>query len=293
MLVSEPSGVALRRVAVGEVSVFYREAGSPERPTLLLLHGFPTSSHMFRDLIPRLADRFHLVAPDLPGFGFTTAPGRGGFDYTFERLAQVIAGFTDAIGLERYALYVFDYGAPVGLRLAMARPERITAIVSQNGNAYEEGLSEGWGATRAYWADPSPANRDAMRGTFTLEGIRWQYVHGAPDENRVAPEAYWLDFALISRPGNDEIQLDLIADYANNVALYPEFQAYFRARQPPLLAIWGERDPFFLPAGAQAFARDLPDAEIRLLGTGHFALETHGEEIARHVVAFLDRQGRG
>jgi pimeloyl-ACP methyl ester carboxylesterase len=213
------SRIVLRRADVGDVSVFYREAGDPQRPTILLLHGFPTSSHQFRDLIPRLADRYHVVAPDLPGFGFTTAPE--GFDYSFARLARTMEAFTDAIGLERYAIYVFDYGAPVGLRLALARPDAITAIVSQNGNAYEEGLSDGWAPTRAYWADPSPANREAMRGMLTLETTRWQYTHGAPDETQVAPEAYWLDYALMSRPGHDEIQLGLIADYAGNVALYP------------------------------------------------------------------------
>jgi pimeloyl-ACP methyl ester carboxylesterase len=255
---------------------------------ILLLHGFPTSSHQFRDLIPRLADRFHVIAPDLPGFGFTTAPE--GFEYSFARLAETMAAFTDAIGLERYAIYIFDYGAPVGLRLAMARPGAITAIVSQNGNAYEEGMSDGWAPTRAYWADPSRANREAMRSMLTLETTRWQYTHGAPDETQVAPEAYWLDFALMSRPGNDDIQLGLIADYASNVALYPRIQAYFRDRQPPLLAIWGANDPFFLPAGAEAFRRDLPGAEVHFLDAGHFALETNGREIADYMREFLERQ---
>ncbi|MFT4255301.1 MAG: alpha/beta hydrolase [Caulobacter sp.] len=281
------SQIVLRRVDVGEVSVFYREAGDPDRPTILLLHGFPTSSHQFRNLIPRLADRYHVVAPDLPGFGFTTAPD--GFDYGFARLAETVAGFTDAVGLARYAIYIFDYGAPVGLRLALARPDAITAVISQNGNAYEEGLSDGWATTRAYWADPSPANREAMRGMLTLETTRWQYTHGAPDESQVAPEAYWLDYALMSRPGNDDIQLGLIADYAGNVALYPRIHAYFRDRQPPLLAVWGANDPFFLPAGALAFRRDLPKAEVHFLDAGHFALETHGREIADYIRDFLDR----
>lgn len=281
------SEIALRRAEVGDVSIFYREAGSREHPTILLLHGFPTSSHQFRDLIPRLADRYHVVAPDLPGFGFTTAPE--GFDYSFAHLAEAMAAFTDAIGLERYAIYIFDYGAPVGLRLALARPGAITAIISQNGNAYEEGMSDGWAPTRAYWADPSPANREAMRSMFTLETTRWQYTHGAPDQAQVAPEAYWLDYALMSRPGNADIQLGLIADYASNVALYPRFHQYFRERQPPLLAVWGANDPFFLPAGAEAFRRDLPKAEVHFLDAGHFALETHGREIADHIRDFLDR----
>jgi len=279
--------VVLRRAEVGEVSVFYREAGDPERPAILLLHGFPTSSHQFRDLIPRLADRYHLIAPDLPGFGFTTVAE--GFDYSFAKLAEVMAAFTDAIDLTRYAIYVFDYGAPVGLRLALARPDAVTAIVSQNGNAYEEGLSDGWAPTRAYWADPSPANRETMRGMLTLEITRWQYTHGAPDETQVAPEAYWLDYALMSRPGNDDIQLGLIADYVSNVALYPRIHDYFRTRKPPLLAVWGVGDPFFLPAGAEAFRRDLPEAEVHFLDAGHFALETHGREIADLMRDFLDR----
>jgi pimeloyl-ACP methyl ester carboxylesterase len=279
--------VVLRRADLGEVSVFYREAGDPERPAILLLHGFPTSSHQFRDLIPRLADRYHVIAPDLPGFGFTAVAE--GFDYSFAKLAEVMGAFTDAIGLTRYAIYVFDYGAPVGLRLALARPDAITAIVSQNGNAYEEGLSDGWGPTRAYWADPSPANRETMRGMLTLETTRWQYTHGAPDETQVAPEAYWLDYALMSRPGNDEIQLGLIADYVSNVALYPRIHDYFRTRKPPLLAVWGAGDPFFLPAGAEAFRRDLPEAEVHFLDAGHFALETHGREIADLMRDFLGR----
>ncbi|WP_454760342.1 alpha/beta fold hydrolase [Caulobacter segnis] len=279
--------IVLRRAEVGDVSIFYREAGDPERPTILLLHGFPTSSHQFRDLIPRLADRYHVVAPDLPGFGFTTAPE--GFDYSFANLAKAMEAFTDAIGLQRYAIYIFDYGAPVGLRLALARPSAITAIISQNGNAYEEGLSDGWATTRAYWADPSPANREAMRSMFTLETTRWQYTHGAPDETQVAPEAYWLDYALMSRPGNADIQLGLIADYASNVALYPRIHQYFRERQPPLLAVWGANDPFFLPAGAEAFRRDLPKAEVHFLDAGHFALETHSREIADHIRDFLGR----
>jgi len=281
--------IALRTVAVGPVTVFFREAGDRANPTLLLLHGFPSSSHMFRDLIPRLADRYHMVAPDLPGFGFTTAPERGRFEYSFANLARVIEEFTDVIGLDRYVLYVFDYGAPVGFRLAMARPERVTAIVSQNGNAYEEGLSDLWAPIQGYWREPTPENREAVRAMLTLEGTRYQYLHGVADESRVAPESWWLDFALLSRPGNDEIQLDLFADYATNVALYPRFQAWFQEHRPPFLAAWGRHDPFFLPPGAEAFARDNPNAEIHLLDTGHFALETHAAEIAALMRDFLAR----
>ncbi len=269
--------------------LFYREAGLPEHPTLLLLHGFPSSSHMFRALMADLAGRYHLLAPDLPGFGFSDAPPAGEFAYTFDHLAEVVAGFTDALELTRYALYVFDYGAPVGWRLAAAHPERITALVSQNGNAYEEGLSDGWNPIRAYWQEPSAANRDALRALLTPETTRWQYTHGVADESLVAPEGYTLDSALLARPGNDAIQLDLFGDYRHNVALYPRFQEYFRAHRPPLLAVWGRNDPFFLPAGAEAFRRDLPDAEVKFYDTGHFALETHHAEIAADVDAFLSR----
>ncbi|MBN9522715.1 alpha/beta hydrolase [bacterium] len=267
--------------------VFYREAGDPGNPALLLLHGFPSSSHMFRGLIPPLADRFHLVAPDLPGFGHTTSPE--GFAYTFNNLAEVMAGFTDAVGLERYALYVFDYGAPTGYRLALARPDRVTAIISQNGNAYEEGLSGNWDSIQRYWREPTPANRDGLRSLLTLDATKWQYTHGVPDESLISPDGYTLDFAFLSRPGNVDIQLDLFGDYAQNVALYPRFQEYFRTRRPPLLALWGKNDPFFLPAGAEAYRRDNPDAVVRLLDTGHFALETHAHEIAATVREFLGR----
>jgi pimeloyl-ACP methyl ester carboxylesterase len=278
-----------RSITVDGHQVFYREAGNPEHPTLLLLHGFPSSSHMFRGLIPRLSDRFHLVAPDLPGFGFSEAPDRAQFDYTFANLTRVIESFTDALGLERYALYVFDYGAPVGYRLAVARPERVTAIISQNGNAYEEGLSSGWDSTQRYWREPTAENREALRALLTLETTKWQYVHGVSDETLVAPESYTLDSALLARPGNDEIQLDLFLDYASNVALYPKFHEYFAAKQPPFLAVWGKNDPFFLPPGAEAFRRDLPRAEIHFYDTGHFALETHVEEIAAAIRSFLGK----
>jgi pimeloyl-ACP methyl ester carboxylesterase len=270
--------------------VFYREAGSNTAPAILLLHGFPSSSHMFRNLIPGLADRYHVVAPDLPGFGFSDAPDRKQFRYTFENLAKTIDKFTQSIGLERFAIYVFDYGAPVGLRLALAHPERITAIISQNGNAYEEGLSEGWNPIQKYWKQPNAENRAALREFLKPETTKWQYSFGVKDTTLLAPEAYELDSALLSRPGNDEIQLDLFLDYASNVALYPMFQEYFRAKRAPLLAVWGKNDPFFLPPGAEAFKRDNPDAEVHFFDTGHFALETNAEEIARVIGDFLGRK---
>jgi pimeloyl-ACP methyl ester carboxylesterase len=279
--------VRTRTVPVADHKVFYREAGERQHPAVLLLHGFPTSSHMFRTLMPLLADRFHLVAPDLPGFGFTESPA--GFVYSFANLAQVVAGFADALGLQRHAIYVFDYGAPVGLRLALARPERVSAIISQNGNAYEEGLSPGWDPIQRYWRVPNEENRNALRQFLTLEATRWQYVHGVTDESLVAPESYTLDHALLARPGNDAIQLDLFRDYASNVALYPAFQRYIATRRPPLLAVWGRNDPFFLPAGAEAYRRDNPDAVVRFFDTGHFALETHAAEIAAAIRDFLVR----
>ncbi len=270
--------------------IFYREAGPKTAPTILLLHGFPTSSHMFRNLIPALADRYHVVAPDLPGFGFSDAPDRKQFRYTFERLATVIGSFTETIGLERFAIYVFDYGAPVGLRLGLAHPERITAIISQNGNAYEEGLSDGWNPIQKYWKEPTAENREALREFLKPEATKWQYSHGVQDTALLAPEAYQLDSALLARPGNDEIQLDLFLDYASNVALYPKFQEYFRTKRPPLLAVWGKNDPFFLPPGAEAFKRDNPSAEMHFFDTGHFALETHAQEIGRAINDFLGRK---
>lgn len=270
--------------------IFYREAGPKTCPTVLLLHGFPTSSHMFRNLIPALADRYHVVAPDLPGFGFSDAPDRKNFRYTFDNLAKVIASFTQTIGLDRFAIYVFDYGAPVGFRLALAHPDRVTAIISQNGNAYEEGLSQGWNPIQKYWKEPTAENRAALRQFLTPETTKWQYLHGVQDVSLVAPESYELDSALLARPGIDEIQLDLFLDYASNVALYPEFQEYFRAKRPPLLAVWGNSDPFFLPPGAEAFKRDNPSAEVHFYNTGHFALETHAQEIASAIRDFLGRK---
>lgn len=272
---------------VDGLHIFYREAGDPSASALLLLHGFPTSSHMFRNLIPLLAPHFRVVAPDLPGFGFSDAPSPTRFRYSFERLAEVMERFTEAVGLNRYAVYVFDYGAPVGFRLALRHPERITAIVSQNGNGYEEGLSTGWNPIRKYWADPSPENRAALKAFLEPEATKWQYTHGA-DAARVAPESYALDSALLARPGNAEIQLDLFLDYASNVNLYPQFQRYFRTHRPPTLAVWGNADPFFLPAGATAFQRDNPNARVEFFDTGHFALETHGREIGERIVVFLN-----
>lgn len=281
-----------RTASVDGLKVFYREAGDAKAPTMLLLHGFPTSSHMFRDLIPALADRYHVVAPDLPGFGFTDAPDRADFKYSFDHLTDVMERFTEILGLSRYALLVFDYGAPVGFRLAIRHPERITALISQNGNAYVEGLSEGWNPIQAYWKNPSEQNRTALRAFLKPEATQWQYTHGVPNPERLSPDAWTLDAALLARPGNDEIQLDLFGDYQSNVALYPKFQEYIRTRRPPTLAVWGKNDPFFLPAGAEAFKRDNPDAEVHLLDAGHFALESRAPEITAIVRDFLARKLR-
>ena len=280
-----------QHTSVDGLKVFYREAGPANAPAILLLHGFPTSSHMFRNLILELADSYHVVAPDLPGFGFSDAPDRKKYRYTFEQLAKTIGAFTQTIGLDRFAMYVFDYGAPVGFRLALAHPERIAAIISQNGNAYEEGLSEGWNPIQKYWKEPTEQNRAALRAFLTPEATKSQYIYGVRDESLIAPEAYQLDSALLARPGNEEIQLDLFLDYANNVALYPKFQEYFRTSRPPLLAVWGKNDPFFVPAGAQAYRRDIPNAEIQFLDTGHFAVETHVGEIASAIKKFLNAHG--
>ena len=280
---------SVHKVEADGVEVFYRAAGDPSAPVLLLLHGFPASSFMFRELIPRLADQYRVIAPDLPGFGFTEVPEKREYLYSFEALARTLEAFTDALGLNRYAIYVFDYGAPTGFRLAMGHPERITAIISQNGNAYEEGLGDAWGPIRKYWSAPTAENRVVLRqNILTLEGTRWQYTYGVANPERVAPESYTLDAALMERPGNKEIQLDLFLDYASNVKLYPKFQEYFRNAKPPLLAIWGKNDPFFIPAGAEAFRNDLPDAQVQLLDTGHFAIETHVAEIVAAMKKFLE-----
>ncbi|MGH8014189.1 MAG: alpha/beta fold hydrolase, partial [Candidatus Binataceae bacterium] len=275
--------VHYRGADIGGLKISYREAGRPDTPTLLLLHGFPTAGHMFRDLIPLLADSFHLVAPDLPGFGQSDMPPRSAFKYTFENLAEAIGRFTEVIGLKRFAIYIFDYGAPVGLRIALKHPDRIAAIISQNGNAYEEGLSDGWTPIRAYWENPSQANRDALRAFLKPETTVWQYTHGVSDTTRVSPDGYSLDNFYLARLGADDMQLDLLGDYKSNVALYPSFQKYFRDHKPPCLAVWGKNDPFFLPPGAEAFKRVIPDALVRFFDTGHFALETHVAEIAAAI----------
>jgi len=283
---------SVRKVEADGVQVFYRVAGDPSTPVILLLHGFPTSSFMFHELIPRLADRYRVIAPDLPGFGFTEVPAERKYTYSFEALAVTLDAFTRALGLNRYAIYVFDYGAPTGLRLAMAHPERVTAIVSQNGNAYEDGLGDAWGPIRKYWSEPTTENREVLRqNILTLEATRWQYTHGVAIPESVAPESYTLDTALMERPGNKEIQLDLFLDYASNLKLYPKFQEYFRRSRPPLLAIWGKNDPFFIPAGAEAFRKDLPNAQVQFLDTGHFATETHVVEIAAAMREFLEENG--
>jgi pimeloyl-ACP methyl ester carboxylesterase len=276
--------IKYRTADVDGFKIFYREAGEAGAPKLLLLHGFPTAGHMFRDLIPRLADRYHIIAPDLPGFGNSDMPGRG---YTFDRIAEKIDRFTEVVGFDRYAVYVFDYGAPTGFRLAVRHPDRITAIISQNGNAYVEGLSDGWNPIRAYWQDASPANREALRAFLKPETTVWQYTHGVTDATKVSPDGYSLDNYYLARPGAHEVQLDLFGDYKSNVALYPTFQTYFRNHKPPLLAVWGKNDPFFLPPGAEAFKRDIPAAVVRFFDTGHFALETHATEIAAAIRDFL------
>jgi pimeloyl-ACP methyl ester carboxylesterase len=283
---------SVQKVQADGMQLFYRAAGDLSAPAVLLLHGFPTSSFMYRELIPRLADEYRVIAPDLPGFGFTDVPSERKYTYSFDGLARTVEAFTDSIGLSRYAIYVFDYGAPTGFRLAMAHPERVTAIVSQNGNAYEEGLGDAWAPIRKYWAEPTAVNRNVIRqNILNLEGTRWQYTHGVTKPESVAPESYTLDAALLDRPGNKEIQLDLFLDYASNVKLYPQFQDYFRRSKPPLLAIWGKNDPFFIPAGAKAFRKDLPNAQVDFLDTGHFALETYVVEIAAAMKQFLRSAG--
>ncbi|KQV91011.1 hydrolase [Massilia sp. Root351] len=275
-----------RNVEADGVNIFYREAGAPDAPVMLLLHGFPSSSHMYRDLIPLLATKYRVIAPDLPGFGFTTVPGERNYGYTFDNLAATMEAFVQALELKKYALYVFDYGAPVGLRLAAAHPERVTALVSQNGNAYLEGLGDPWTGIKQYWAAPDE-HREAMRESLSLEGTKWQYTHGVANPDAVAPEAYYLDALLMQRPGNAEIQLALFLDYQNNLPKYPVFQQFFRDTQLPTLVIWGKNDPFFIPAGAEAYRRDNPNAVVKLLDTGHFALETHVQEIAAQIHKLL------
>ena len=277
----------MHRVEADGVSVFYREAGALDAPVVLLLHGFPASSFQYRELMPRLADRYRVIAPDLPGFGFTEVPSQRNYSYSFENLAHTIEAFTDALNLKLYALYVFDYGAPTGFRLAMAKPERVVAIITQNGNAYEQGLGDAWAPIQRYWKQPTAENRETLRQALDPAGLRSQYTDGVPHPERIDPVGYTLDAAMIARPGNMDIQLDLFLDYANNVKLYPAFQEYFRKSKPPLLAIWGKHDPFFIPPGAEAFPRDNPNATVQFLDTGHFALETHIEEVASAMRLFL------
>jgi len=279
------------RIEADGVQVFYREAGPANAPVILLLHGFPTSSFQYRELIPRLADRYRVIAPDLPGFGFTEVPDERGYIYTFDALARTLLAFTEVLELTRYALYVFDYGAPTGFRLALAAPERVTAIVSQNGNAYEEGLGDAWHPIQRYWREPNLENRNAIRAGLTLEGMRHEYSVGITNPDLIKPEGYTLDAALLARPGNIDIQLDLFLDYANNVKLYPKFHEYFRRAKPPLLAVWGKFDPYFIPAGAEAFRKDIAHATVKFLPTGHFALETHLEEVVSAMREFLGDNG--
>ena len=289
---SPATQIHYRYQQAGDVNVFYREAGDPAAPVLLMLHGFAGSSFMFRDLIAQLADRYHLIAPDLPAFGFTEAPERGEYAYTFDQLAKTIEQFTDALNLDSYALMVHDYGAPVGWRLALAHPQRVTALISQNGNAYEEGLGEAWAPIQKYWHEPTSENRRSLSEFPTPASIKWQYLEGVADQSLVSPDGYTLEGMQVLRPGNADIQLDLLLDYASNVKMYPLFQHYFRQYQPPLLAVWGKNDPFFMAAGAEAWKHDLPEAEIHFYDTGHFALETHAQEIGIDVRDFLDRHLR-
>jgi pimeloyl-ACP methyl ester carboxylesterase len=279
--------VRFNTIDVDGLEIFYRSAGNRDAPTILLLHGFPSASHMFRDLIPELAESYHVVAPDLPGFGMTEQPARNAFNYTFETIANVIDRFTEVLGLAEFALYVFDYGAPIGFRLAVMRPERISAIVTQNGNTYLEGVSDAFAPVQAYWKEPTQANRDALRGFLAPQTTLFQYTHGVADPSLVSPDGRNLDDFYLARPGNAEIQLDLLLDYQSNVALYDTIQAYLRQHQPPVLAVWGKNDPFFIPPGAEAFKRDVPSAEVRFVDSGHFALETHAREIGAAMRAFL------
>ena len=284
--------VRFKTAGVDGLKLFYREAGDPSRPTVLLLHGFPSASHMFRDLIPQLAGTYHVIAPDLPGFGMTEQPARDQFGYTFENITNVVDRFTEVLGLTKYAIYVFDYGAPVGFRLAVKHPGRITAIITQNGNTYLEGVSDAFAPIMAYWNEPNQANRDALRVFLAPETTLFQYTQGVADPSAVSPDGRNLDNFYLARPGNDEIQLDLLLDYQTNVALYDTIQAYLRAHQPPVLAVWGENDPFFIPPGAEAFRRDVPEADVRFVDSGHFALETHAREIGAAMRDFLAKHLR-
>ncbi|MDW0139307.1 MAG: alpha/beta hydrolase [Nitrososphaeraceae archaeon] len=275
-------------ITVDGQTIFYREAGDKDKtPTILLLHGFPTSSHMFRNVIPALADKFHLVAPDYPGFGYSSMPPVDRFEYTFDHLAEIVEKFVHQIGLEKYSLYVMDYGAPVGYRIAVKHPEKVEALIVQNGNAYDEGLGEFWEPLRAYWSEPNEKNKNALKKFLTLEATRWQYTHGVKNENAISPDNWIHDQSLLDRPGNNEIQLQLFYDYKSNPPLYPQWQEYFRKYQPPTLVVWGRNDIIFSKEGAIPYQRDLKDVQIHLLNTGHFALEEEGELIAELISRFL------
>lgn len=276
-----------RTINVDGLNIFYREAGSQTLPTLLLLHGFPTSSHMFRNLIPALADQFHLVAPDYPGFGNSSMPTVDEFDYTFDRLAEVIEKFIEAVGLSKYSLYVMDYGAPIGFRIAAKHPERVEALIVQNGNAYEEGLRDFWEPLKAYWQDRSPENADKLKPFFALEATKWQYTHGVQNPEAISPDNWQLDQRFLDRPGNNNIQLALFYSYRSNPPLYPQWQEYFRQYQPPTLIVWGKNDAIFPAEGAYPYQRDLKDIEFHLLDTGHFALEEECDVIADYIRRFL------
>ena len=284
---SNTQHVHYRYEQVDNVNIFYREAGESTNPSIVLLHGFAASSYMYRDIIPALAENYHVIAPDLPSFGFTQAPDRTQYTYTFENITKTMEKFVQQLKIKRYALTVHDYGAPVGWRMAAANPDAVTALISQNGNAYEEGLAEGWNAIKDYWQNPTPENRSVLKDFPTPEEIKSQYLTGVSDKSLVSPDGYTLEGMHVQKPGNADIQLDLVLDYASNVENYPRFQAYFREYQPPLLAVWGANDPYFLPAGAEAWKRDLPNADIRFFDTGHFALETHADEITPIVLEFL------
>lgn len=287
---AEASQIRYRTATVDGVKMFYREAGPKDAPTLLLLHGFPTSSQMFRDLIPRLADRYHVVAPDYPGYGHSDAPDHKSFAYTFDHYARLVGKLTEQIGVDRYALYVMDYGAPVGFRIATAHPERVTALIVQNGNAYEEGIAGFWDPIKAYWRTGGAKEREGIRWLTSRKATDWQYSNGVKDMTLVDPDAATVDQALLDRPGNQEIQLDLFYDYRTNLPLYPQWQAWFRRAKPPTLVVWGKNDDIFVAAGAAPYARDIPDAEVHMLDTGHFALETHGPEIAGLIRDFMGRK---
>ena len=284
------TGVRYRTVKVDGLDIFYREAGPPDAPAVLLLHGFPTSSHMFRNLIPALSDKWRVIAPDYPGFGNSSMPSVDEFDYTFDRLAEVIDEFTEKVGLESYSMYVMDYGAPVGFRLATKHPERIESLIIQNGNAYEEGLLDFWDPIKAYWADKTTENADALRGLFTIDATKWQYTHGVRDPEAISPDNWNVDQPLLDREGNNEIQLALFYSYGSNPPLYPAWQEYLRTYQPPTLIVWGANDFIFPAEGAHPYKRDLADLEFHLLDTGHFALEEDGETIARLIRSFLERK---